>query len=137
VHFYAEPKPFSSAKRHFLTFLHPILMCRITYWAPQEMLLYWYRYICQFFWYRIILWLICGVGTCGIKIILKRKKIDVFNFSISKSNNWVNCLFFVLINRFFVTPSRFTLYWCQYIIYDDTSSAINNLTKTSVSEKSI
>jgi hypothetical protein len=23
---------------------------------------------------------------------------------------------------------RFTLYWCQYIISDDTSSAINNLT---------
>jgi hypothetical protein len=29
----APPKP----NRHILTFLHPILLCRITYWAPLEM----------------------------------------------------------------------------------------------------
>jgi len=42
-----------------------------------------------------------------------------------------------LTNIFFVMPSRFTLYWCQYIIYDDRSSAINNLTKTLVGGKGI
>jgi hypothetical protein len=30
----------SEPNRHILTFLHPIVLCRITYWAPLEMLLY-------------------------------------------------------------------------------------------------
>jgi hypothetical protein len=38
---------------------------------------------------------------------------------------------------YIVTPLGFTLYWCQYIIYDDTSSATNNLAKTSMGGKGI
>jgi hypothetical protein len=35
-----EPKPFSSAKpAHFVFSFHPILLCRITYSTPLEMLL--------------------------------------------------------------------------------------------------
>ncbi len=33
---YAEPP---DGNRHILDFLHPILLCRITYWAPLQMLL--------------------------------------------------------------------------------------------------
>ncbi len=35
---YAEPKPISWAKPYILAFLYLILLCRITYWAPLEML---------------------------------------------------------------------------------------------------
>jgi hypothetical protein len=36
---YAEPQPFSQPKPAIsFTFLHPILMCKITYWAQLEML---------------------------------------------------------------------------------------------------
>ncbi len=44
---YAEPKPFPEPNRHTLDFLHPILLCRITYWAPLEMLLLCIRIILQ------------------------------------------------------------------------------------------
>jgi len=36
---YAEPKRFSWVNRHILDFLHRFLLCRITHWAPLEMLL--------------------------------------------------------------------------------------------------
>jgi hypothetical protein len=37
---YVEPKNYSrELNRHVLTFLHPILLCRMTYWALLEMLL--------------------------------------------------------------------------------------------------
>jgi hypothetical protein len=35
---YAEPKPLSWVNLHMLDFLHPFLLCRITYWPPLEML---------------------------------------------------------------------------------------------------
>ncbi len=34
----APPNHFPKPNRHILTCLHPILLCRITYWAPLEML---------------------------------------------------------------------------------------------------
>ncbi len=44
----AEPKPpFLSQTDILLDFLHPILLCRITYWAPLEMLLLWICIILQ------------------------------------------------------------------------------------------
>jgi len=35
---YAEPKPFFWVNRYTLDFLHLFLLCRITYWAPLEMI---------------------------------------------------------------------------------------------------
>jgi len=34
-----EPNLFSESNRHMLDFLHALLLCRVTYWAPLEMLL--------------------------------------------------------------------------------------------------
>jgi hypothetical protein len=34
----AEAKPFPQPSRHILIFLHPILLWRVTYWPPLEML---------------------------------------------------------------------------------------------------
>ncbi len=38
---------------------------------------------------------------------------------------------------YIVTSLGFTLYWCQNIIYDNTFSAINNITKTLVGGKGL